>query len=91
MIDCCAAAAESSTTPELIDRWLPSGKVAHIHFNDANRRGPGQGETRFEPIVEALRRQKYEGIIGVEPFEYVPDGPSSAARAIGYIRGIMDR
>jgi sugar phosphate isomerase/epimerase len=91
MIDCCAAAAESLPTPELIDRWLPGGKVAHIHFNDANRRGPGQGETRFEPIVAALRRQKYQGLIGVEPFEYVPDGPSSAARAIGYIRGIMDR
>jgi D-psicose/D-tagatose/L-ribulose 3-epimerase len=91
MIDCRAAASESLPTPELIDRWLPTGKVVHVHFNDQNGRAPGQGETRFEPIVAALRRQKYEGIIGVEPFEYIPGGPASAAWAIGYIRGIMDR
>jgi D-psicose/D-tagatose/L-ribulose 3-epimerase len=90
MIDCCASAAETLATPDLMERWLPTGKVAHIHFNDANRRGPGQGETRFEPIIAVLRRHNYQGIIGVEPFEYVPDGPSSAARAIGYIRGIME-
>jgi D-psicose/D-tagatose/L-ribulose 3-epimerase len=91
MIDCCAAAAESLSTADLMDRWLPTGKVAHIHFNDANRRGPGQGETRFAPIVAALRQHEYQGIIAVEPFEYVPDGPSSAARAIGYIRGLIER
>ena len=25
-----------------------------------------------------------------EPFDYVPDGPGAAARAIGYIRGILE-
>lgn len=91
MIDCAAAASEDLPTPELIDHWLPSGMVAHIHFNDPNRQGPGQGETRFSPIVAALRRHNYQGIIGVEPFDYVPDGPGCAARAIGYIQGIMER
>jgi hypothetical protein len=26
----------------------------------------------------------------VEPFDYAPDGPGSAARAIGYLRGIEE-
>ena len=29
-------------------------------------------------------------VLGVEPFEYVPDGPAAAARAIGYLRGILE-
>jgi hypothetical protein len=27
----------------------------------------------------------------VEPFEYHPDGRAAAARAIGYLRGILER
>jgi D-psicose/D-tagatose/L-ribulose 3-epimerase len=26
----------------------------------------------------------------VEPFDYVPDGVGSAARAIGYLRGLIE-
>ena len=29
----------------------------------------------------------YDGIVAVEPFDYVPDGLGCAARAIGYLRG----
>jgi hypothetical protein len=32
----------------------------------------------------------YDGIVAVEPFDYVPDGPGSAARAIGYLRGLVE-
>jgi hypothetical protein len=28
--------------------------------------------------------------VAVEPFDYVPDGPAAAARAIGYIKGILE-
>jgi len=92
MIDCCAAASsEELTIPELIDRWMPQGIIAHFHVNDPNRRGPGQGDLVFAPILAALNRHKYTGIVGVEPFDYVPDGPSSAARAIGYLRGVLER
>jgi hypothetical protein len=27
----------------------------------------------------------------VEPFDYHPDGPMSAARAIGYLAGVMEQ
>jgi D-psicose/D-tagatose/L-ribulose 3-epimerase len=91
MLDCSAAARmETAPLPALVDRWLPRGMIAHVQVNDRNRRGPGQGEQRFAPLLAALVRHGYAGDIAVEPFDYVPDGPGSAARAIGYIRGILE-
>ena len=91
MLDTCAAGkAEAEEPAALIDRWLPSGHIAHVQVNDSNHRGPGQGERAFTPVFAALQRHRYDGIVAVEPFEYVPDGPASAARAIGYIRGILE-
>jgi D-psicose/D-tagatose/L-ribulose 3-epimerase len=91
MIDTCAAArCEAASIPELVDRFLPTGKIAHIHLNDPNRRGPGQGELRFGPILAALQRHGYAGICTIEPFVYEPDGPTCAARAIGHVRGLLE-
>jgi len=41
-------------------------------------------------LIAALLRHNYKGDIAVEPFDYVPDGPGAAARAIGYVRGILE-
>lgn len=91
MIDCSAAAqAEAEPVDALVRHWLPSGLIAHIHFNDPNRRGPGEGDLKFGPILRALRDGGYDGNASIEPFVYQPDGPTCAARAIGYIRGIME-
>ncbi|MBL6929595.1 MAG: sugar phosphate isomerase/epimerase [Rhodospirillales bacterium] len=91
MIDNKAATPmEDMPVPDLIDTWLPTGKIGHIHLNDTNLRAPGQGEDRFRPIIEALKRQEYAGVVGIEPFIYEPDGPATAAFAIGYIRGVME-
>ena len=91
MIDCSAAGStETEGVPELIDRWLPTGVVAHVQVNDPNRRAPGQGEMRFAPILAALERQRYAGVVSVEPFDYVPDGPGAAAFAIAYLRGVRE-
>jgi D-psicose/D-tagatose/L-ribulose 3-epimerase len=91
MLDCSSAGRmESAPLHELVDRWLPRGMIAHVQLNDRNRRGPGQGEQRFAPLLRALVRHRYAGDIAVEPFDYVPDGPAAAARAIGYIRGILE-
>ena len=60
-----------------------------MHFNDPNRRGPGEGALAFGPILRALRACGYRGDAAIEPFIYQPDGPTCAARGIGYIRGLM--
>jgi sugar phosphate isomerase/epimerase len=69
---------------------MPSGAIRHIHLNDANRRGPGEGEMKFAPIVAALKAANYLGIAAIEPFIYEPDGPTCAARAIGYMHGAIE-
>jgi sugar phosphate isomerase/epimerase len=91
MLD-CSAAGQSEATPvaEVLRDWLPSGLIAHIHFNDPNRRGPGEGDLQFAPIVRALEAGGYSGIAAIEPFIYEPDGPTCAARAIGYMRGVIE-
>jgi len=91
MIDCSAAGqAETDSVPDLIYRWLPTGLIAHLQVNDPNRRGPGQGEMKFAPILAALKRQNYAGTIAVEPFDYSPDGEGVAAFSVGYLRGLRE-
>jgi D-psicose/D-tagatose/L-ribulose 3-epimerase len=91
MIDCSAAGrAEVQSIPDLLRAWLPTGLIAHIHFNDPNRRGPGEGALAFGPILRALNEGGYRGMAAVEPFVYEPDGPACAARAIGYLRGLQE-
>ncbi|HYM33044.1 MAG TPA: sugar phosphate isomerase/epimerase family protein [Candidatus Cybelea sp.] len=91
MVDCSAASnAETEPVAALLDRWLPTGKIAHVQVNDRNRRGPGQGGDAFAPVFAALRRHGYDGWVAVEPFDYHPDGAASAARAAGYIRGVLE-
>jgi len=91
MLDCSSAGRmEAAPLPALVDRWLPEGMIAHVQVNDRNRRGPGQGEQQFAPLLRALARHGYAGDLAVEPFDYVPDGRGAAARAIGYLRGILE-
>ena len=91
MLDCSAAGlTETESVPDLIDRWFPTGRMAHVQVNDPNRRGPGQGAMQFVPIFAALERNGYAGVVAVEPFDYVPDGPGAAAWAIGYLRGVVE-
>jgi sugar phosphate isomerase/epimerase len=91
MIDTSAAGLmEKAPVADLLRRWLPTGLVAHVQFNDRNRRGPGEGADRFAPVVRALRDARYAGWIAMEPFQYKPDGPACAARAIGYVQGVME-
>jgi D-psicose/D-tagatose/L-ribulose 3-epimerase len=91
MLDCSSAGRmEKAPLGALVEEWLPKGVIAHVQVNDRNRRGPGQGEQRFAPLFAALKKHGYAGDVAVEPFDYVPDGPGAAARAIGYIKGILE-
>lgn len=91
MVDTSAAGlAESEPVAAVIRRWWPTGRLAHIQLNDTNRRAPGQGEDRFGPILAALGEAGYRGPVAVEPFVYEPDGPTTAAVAAGYLRGLQE-
>lgn len=91
MVDCRAARlSEDEDLPALLEHWLPSGLIAHVHLNDRNRRAPGQGQDRFAAVMQTLRRLDYQGAAGVEPFVYQPNGPTTAACAASYLRGLEE-
>jgi sugar phosphate isomerase/epimerase len=91
MVDTLAASLmEPEPVADALRRWLPTGMIRHIQLNDRNRRGPGQGEDRFGPVLQALKDCGYDGWVAMEPFDYYPDGPTCAARSIGYVRGILE-
>lgn len=91
MLDTSAAGNTETDSPAaLLEQWLPTGMLAHIQVNDRNRRGPGQGEDHFGGVMQALIQHGWTGTVAVEPFIYEPDGPTTAARSIGYLRGVME-
>jgi D-psicose/D-tagatose/L-ribulose 3-epimerase len=91
MIDTSAAGLmEDEPVADAIRRWMPTGLVAHVQLNDRNRRGPGEGGDRFAPVIRALADTRYQGWLAIEPFNYRPDGPTCAARSIGYVSGLLE-
>lgn len=88
MVDCYAVSADGEDVAAVLDKWLAHGVVSHVHFNDDNKRGPGQGNIDFAKILAVLDRHAYAGAAAVEPFVYLPDGPACAARAIGFLRDL---
>jgi D-psicose/D-tagatose/L-ribulose 3-epimerase len=89
MLDTSSAGlTERISVPDLIDTYMPTGHLAHVQLNDPNRKAPGQGEMRFGPILQALKRQAYSGFIAIEPFDYQPDGPACAAYALGHLNAL---
>ncbi len=92
MIDTLAASVEEKdSVADAIRRWMPTGLMAHIQFNDRNKRGPGEGDDKFASVIQALHETDYDGWVAMEPFIYEPDGPTCAARMIGYVQGLLEQ
>ncbi len=83
-LDVKAMSTDEAPAPELIRRFGP--RAGHFHANDANRRGPGFGQTDFVPIFRALKDIHYQGWISVEVFDYSPDPETIARESIRYLK-----
>ncbi|MBM3495420.1 MAG: sugar phosphate isomerase/epimerase [Armatimonadetes bacterium] len=84
ILDVKSASSEEEPIPALVARHAQ--RIAHVHANDANRRGPGFGETDFRPILTALDAAGYDGFVSVEVFDYAPDPDTIARRSLEYLR-----
>jgi len=84
ILDVKAMSSEAMPIPDIIHE--SAGCFAHFHANDANRRGPGFGDTDFVPILRALTEVEYPGYVSVEVFDFKPDGETIAAQSLRYLR-----
>lgn len=84
MLDIKSASSDLKPVPDLIHRFHPL--IKHVHANDANRRGPGFGETDFIPILQALNTVKYDGPVSIEVFDYTPDPVTIAQQSLQYLQ-----
>jgi sugar phosphate isomerase/epimerase len=86
MIDACSGSTEGRPLPQLLRE---SGRhLYHVHVNDANKRGPGFGQTDFVGVLRALKEMDYRRYLSVEVFDFKPDPRTIASRSLGYLQGI---
>lgn len=91
MLDTRAARlSETEPIEQVLTRGLAAGTVAHVHVNDVSKLGPGQGADEFAGLFEVLLDHGYHGVVAVEPFDYQPSGETAAARAAGYVQGVIE-
>ncbi len=83
-LDVKAMHTDDAPIPDLIRRH--GAGAGHFHANDANRRGPGFGDTDFVPIFQALRASGYAGWVSVEVFDYSPDPVTIARESIRHMK-----
>ncbi len=83
-LDVKAMSSEPTPIPELIRRH--GRHAGYFHANDANRRGPGFGDTDFVPIFAALREAHYDGWVSVEVFDYTPDPETITRQSLEYMQ-----
>jgi D-psicose/D-tagatose/L-ribulose 3-epimerase len=75
---------------EIVTRLDVPGLATMLDVSAAGDEAAQQGGDSFRPVLDALIDTNYAGFCAVEPFDYHPDGATSAARAIGYLRGILE-
>jgi sugar phosphate isomerase/epimerase len=83
-LDVKAMSSEAKPVPDVIREFVPW--MRHFHANDANRRGPGFGDTDFVPIFRALKDVNYGGWVSVEVFDYTPDPETIARDSLRHMR-----
>jgi sugar phosphate isomerase/epimerase len=84
MLDVKAMNEDDEPMPDIIRK--SAAHLAHFHANDANRLGPGFGDTDFRPIAAALNEIGYDGYVSVEVFDFSA-GPQAIAReSLRYLR-----
>jgi len=84
LLDVKAMSSEPTPIPEIIR--ANASIVKHFHANDANKRGPGFGDTDFGPIAAALKEIDFEGWVSVEVFDFTPDPVTIATKSMDYLR-----
>lgn len=83
-IDVKAMCSEPKPIEEII--LGAKGYVGHFHVNDANKNGPGWGNTDYAPIVKAVREIGYDDFASVEVFDFSFPPRAIAKRSLDFLQ-----
>ncbi|MEP6754782.1 MAG: sugar phosphate isomerase/epimerase family protein [Chthonomonadales bacterium] len=87
IFDVKSACSENRPLPDLI--LENRDFIAHVHANDANRRGPGFGDTDFKTVLGPLQAIDYNEYVSVEVFDYTPDPETIATKSLETLRACL--
>ncbi|GBC99304.1 D-tagatose 3-epimerase [bacterium HR17] len=87
MVDVKSAVAQGLALDDAVRKAAPY--LRHVHANDANRLGPGMGDTDLTPLARALREIGYDGYVSVEVFDFSPGAERIAHESLAYLRRIF--
>ncbi|NQT60393.1 MAG: sugar phosphate isomerase/epimerase [Bacteroidetes bacterium] len=77
---------EDVDIPGELDKYFD--KIGYIHFADSNRYYPGNAHMDFPTIIQTLKKNNYNGYIGVEILPD-PDPDTAAAESIAYLGPLL--
>lgn len=63
--------------------------IGHIHFVDSNRQAAGFGHINFTPIMQALKKNNYQGYLSAEALPS-PDSITAATQTMKAFRELVD-
>ncbi len=84
MLDVKSMCSEPDGPAQLTRKY--GHRAAHLHANDANRRGPGAGETDFHQIASAARESGFDGWVSVEVFDYSQGAMAIARESLAHLQ-----
>lgn len=87
MVDVKSACAEGLALDEAV--WKAAPYLRHVHANDANRLGPGMGETDLAPLAKALKEIGYDGFVSVEVFDFSLGAERIAKESLSYLKRVF--
>ncbi len=65
-------------------------KLAYVHVNDPNKKGPGMGDLDFKPIIQQFIEKGYDGWFSVETFDFDIPADVIASESLVYMREILN-
>lgn len=84
ILDVYSLSKEDGNMEDIIQN--AEGYLKHFHADDANKKGPGAGDTDFIPIGRALNKINFQGYVSVEVHDFSIDPEATASRSIEYMK-----
>ena len=83
MFDTHNAVDETEPHAVLVDRYFDL--IRHVHVNEMDGRHPGTGGYDFKPVLDTLRRRRYQHWISLEAFDFTPGAEKIASDSLRFL------